>query len=290
MSSMDPLFKASNGTVDTLLFSYNIGSETGAACCVAADLRPVSALNVTHLLSSDVTNVTAEPGRDATLPCTGSVHTDILTVEWRRAEEIVCVNTRPESSAQCENEALPSLQNRVQLSSGSKERDVSLVLNNVTNEDDGTYECYVQHTIVGGNHRERPDEMTLLCTVHLQVEPALPCTGSVHTDILTVEWRRAEEIVCVNTRPESSAQCENEALPSFQNRVQLSSGSKERDVSLVLNNVTNEDDGTYKCYVQHNNVGGNHRERPDEMTLLCTVHLQVEPGGSEPGGQETAQI
>ncbi|XP_028988470.1 putative butyrophilin subfamily 2 member A3 isoform X2 [Betta splendens] len=134
--------------------------------------------------SEHVTNVTAEPGRVATLPCTGSVHTDILTVEWRRAEEIVCVNTRPESSAHCENEALPSSgQKRVQLSSGSKERDVSLVLNNVTNEDDGTYECYVQHNNVGGNHR--PDEMTLLCTVHLQVEPgdtAQEIEGGVNED------------------------------------------------------------------------------------------------------------
>ncbi|XP_076737099.1 uncharacterized protein LOC143415654 [Maylandia zebra] len=82
--------------------------------------------------------------------------------------------------------------------------------------------------------------------------------------------------------------------PSFKNRVALQDRQmKDGDVSLILNNVTINDTGTYECGVI--------QKRTDGLKLLCSITLSVvdppgqtggdtEDGGKEDGGKEAGSV
>ncbi|MEQ2166364.1 hypothetical protein GOODEAATRI_027249 [Goodea atripinnis] len=68
--------------------------------------------------------------------------------------------------------------------------------------------------------------------------------------------------------------------PSFQNRVNLKDGLlKDGDVSLVLQNVTNEDNGTYECTVAQ-------KDPFQWYHAICTIQLKVVPPGESVSGPE----
>ncbi|MEQ2281595.1 hypothetical protein AMECASPLE_032054 [Ameca splendens] len=72
--------------------------------------------------------------------------------------------------------------------------------------------------------------------------------------------------------------------PSFQNRVNLKDGLlKDGDVSLVLQNVTNEDNGTYECTVAQKDPFQWYR-------AICTIQLKVVPPGTKDGGNSAAGL
>ncbi|XP_039859946.1 CD226 antigen-like isoform X2 [Simochromis diagramma] len=104
-------------------------------------------------VSADQKNMTAESGQDVTLTCRAPKNNIILGVEWSRAD------LRDEYVLFYRNEQLdpdnqhPSFKNRVDLQdSQMKDGDVSLILKNVTINDNGTYECRVK---TGTNRRKR---------------------------------------------------------------------------------------------------------------------------------------
>uniref|UniRef100_A0A3P9ARH6 Ig-like domain-containing protein n=1 Tax=Maylandia zebra TaxID=106582 RepID=A0A3P9ARH6_9CICH len=94
---------------------------------------------------SDQKNVTAESGQNVTLTCRAP--NNIQTVEWRRADlgdEYVFLYRDGRKTLVRQHQ---SFKDRVDLKDKQmKDGDVSLILNNVTINDTGTYECRVVET------------------------------------------------------------------------------------------------------------------------------------------------
>ncbi|XP_030580102.1 uncharacterized protein LOC115778042 [Archocentrus centrarchus] len=111
-------------------------------------------------VSADQETITAESGQNVTLTCRAPNHS-IDIVEWSRADlksqrVFVCWDGQvlPE-------EQHPSFKNRVDLQDRQmKDGDVSVILKNVTFNDEGTYRCRVQR---------EDDSVKLLSIIYLRV-------------------------------------------------------------------------------------------------------------------------
>lgn len=118
----------------------------------------------------DNKNVTAEPGQnEVTLPCVGVETKPVMAVEWWRMDlgEQEYVLRHRDGQLDDENQH-PSFKDRVSLLDGEvKKADVSLVLRNVTADDEGTYECWVIQRGMDGSNPDRK----LIRTVYLGVAP-----------------------------------------------------------------------------------------------------------------------
>ncbi|CAI5660012.1 unnamed protein product [Oreochromis niloticus] len=104
-------------------------------------------------VSADQKIITAESGQDVTLTCRAPNNNIILGVEWSRADlrdEYVLFYRNKKFDPDQQH---PSFKNRVDLQDRQmKDGDVSLILMNVTTNDNGTYECRVK---TGTNRRKR---------------------------------------------------------------------------------------------------------------------------------------
>ncbi|XP_026019062.1 nectin-4-like [Astatotilapia calliptera] len=125
---------------------------------------------------SDQKNVTAESGQNVTLPCRAP--NNIQTVEWSRADlgDDYVFLYRDERKTLVHQH--PSFKDRVDLQEKQmKDGDVSLILNNVTINDTGTYECRVK-----ANKKKRRKRANLntppICIISLSVvDPPGPTGG-----------------------------------------------------------------------------------------------------------------
>ncbi|XP_063318939.1 putative butyrophilin subfamily 2 member A3 [Pelmatolapia mariae] len=95
-------------------------------------------------VSADPETITAEPGQNVTLTCQAP-NNNITVVKWSRADlGEQCVLLYRDEQLDPEHQH-PSFKNRVDLQDREmKNGNVSLILNNVTTADNGTYECHVQ--------------------------------------------------------------------------------------------------------------------------------------------------
>ncbi|XP_026017129.1 programmed cell death 1 ligand 1-like [Astatotilapia calliptera] len=104
-------------------------------------------------VSADQKIITAESGHNVTLTCRAPNKNIILGVEWSRADlgdEYVLFYRNKQFDPENQH---PSFKNRVDLQDRQmKDGDVSLILKNVTTNDNGTYECRVK---TGTNRRKR---------------------------------------------------------------------------------------------------------------------------------------
>ncbi|XP_047443603.1 matrix remodeling-associated protein 8-like isoform X1 [Mugil cephalus] len=85
------------------------------------------------------TNITAEHGQTVSLPCKALNNGSVSVVEWSRTDP------KPEEELLLyRDEKLVTYKNRVDLQDRQmKDGDVSLILKDVTTDDSGTYECYI---------------------------------------------------------------------------------------------------------------------------------------------------
>ncbi|XP_026016157.1 hepatitis A virus cellular receptor 2 homolog isoform X2 [Astatotilapia calliptera] len=133
------------------------------------------------------------------------------------------------------------------------------------------------------------DQKTI--TAESRQNVTLTCRAPNNNIIVVVEWSRAdlkEEQHVLLYRDDQFVH--EEQHPSFKNRVDLQDRQmKDGDVSLILNNVTTADSGTYECRVFMR--GANRRKRAHLKTEpITTISLNVSPGqtggDTEDGGKE----
>ncbi|XP_014186829.1 butyrophilin subfamily 2 member A1 [Haplochromis burtoni] len=124
-------------------------------------------VSVVGFTCADHKPITAESGQNITLTCRAP-NKDITAIEWKRAdlgEEYVLVYRQKHFDT---TEQHPSFKNRVDLQDRQmKDGDMSLIVNNVTTTDNGTYECRVYTR--GENQNNAPE--TLICSINLSVDP-----------------------------------------------------------------------------------------------------------------------
>uniref|UniRef100_A0A3Q3CQL0 Ig-like domain-containing protein n=1 Tax=Haplochromis burtoni TaxID=8153 RepID=A0A3Q3CQL0_HAPBU len=155
---------------------------------------------------SDQKNITAESGQDFTLTCRAPNNKTISVVKWSRADlrdEYVLLYK--DNKKDPENQH-PSFKNRVDLQDKQmKDGDVSLILNNVTINDTGTYECVV---IPRGGGSSKPIIELSVCVIRgeaaswLLIPPVLYCSGELvfHSEKAYREHSRAFELTACPSR------------------------------------------------------------------------------------------
>ncbi|XP_051987306.1 uncharacterized protein LOC127647215 isoform X2 [Xyrauchen texanus] len=203
------------------------------------------------------------PGRPLVLPCFIDPHLlkKDLKVEWRRSgdkSDLVCQypdnKSRPEDQQQDYHDRAHFFTDQIQ------HGNFSLLLNNVTAEDEGEYRCtgYSKRgSVFSGSTTLNTFfkvvvEHTCDLVVPLGGSVVLPCLAvePLPMEDLKVEWRRSgdkSDLVCQypdnKSRPEDQQQDYHDRAHFFTDQIQ------HGNFSLLLNNVTAEDEGQYECKV-----------------------------------------
>ncbi|XP_030580083.1 CD226 antigen-like [Archocentrus centrarchus] len=240
-----------------------MSAVTSASLCWT--LLPVCLL----LVSAEQKNITAECGQNVTLTCRAPNNNTITGVEWSRADlEPEYLLVYRDGQFVPDNQH-PSFKNRVDLQDRRmKDGDVSLILKNVTINDEGTYECRLIQR--GTNRRKRANLKTApisIITLRVVAPPpeqqnitaesgqnvTLTCrapNNNNNDNVRVVEWSRAdlkdEHVLLYRDGHFEPAN----QHPSFKNRVDLQDRQmKDGDVSVILKNVMINDTGRYECRI-----------------------------------------
>ncbi|KAF7709012.1 muscle M-line assembly protein unc-89-like isoform X2 [Silurus meridionalis] len=207
------------------------------------------------------------PGDDATLPCHLSPKRSAVAMEirWFKGADCICVYQNGQMREGKDYEGRVSL-----FTHELKEGNLSLMLRNVQELDNGEYKCKVTH----GKDKVKSDQNSL-CVKELQLTPepyfyliksiseasvaqpvtvhayaddevTLPCYLSPPISAVPMEirWFKGTDCICVYQNGQV-----NEGK-GFQGKVCLFIHKlEEGNVSLMLRNVQESDDGEYKCEV-----------------------------------------
>ncbi|XP_038164532.1 uncharacterized protein LOC119798931 [Cyprinodon tularosa] len=165
-------------------------------------------------------------------------------------------------------------------------RDMSLILTNVTAADTGTYECKVglagdkfdPKIISTIGLKVKPDQRTI--RVKYGATVTLPCRAPLREELDVAEWRRTDlesdqyVILFSDNRVNKDSQS-----PSFKDRVELQDVGNG-NASLILKKATPDDSGIFECRVVQ---GGNscRKRDPLDTDLLSIINLIVDPGESD---------
>ncbi|KAI3376585.1 hypothetical protein L3Q82_016466, partial [Scortum barcoo] len=227
-----------------------------------------------------------KPGEEAVLPCeAGDV--SIRAVEWTRddpkPEENVLLYRDGRQDPKYQHQ---SFRGRVQLVDADlKNGDVSLILKNVSINDTGTYECRAasrrrKRTVLDDPLISRVRLEVKVFSDVVEVKEVKPGEDAVlhcearDVSIRAVEWTRpdlkSEENVLFYRNGSQDPIFQHQ---SFRGRVQLVDADlKNRDVSLILKNVSINDAGTYECRVA---AGSRRTKRAVTDPLIRSIRLEV---------------
>ncbi|XP_039907998.1 CD226 antigen-like [Simochromis diagramma] len=226
-----------------------------------------------HIVSS-LSGINTTAGQDVTLTCRAPNNNNIIVVEWSRAdlkEEYVLMYR--DGHFVLDNQH-PSFKNRVDLQDRQmKDGDVSLILENVTIDDNGTYECRIFTR--GANCRKgahlKTDPISIISlsvvdppekkiiTAESGQKVTLTCRAP-NNNIIVVKWSRADLEPDYVLLYRDDLFVPDNQHPSFKNRVDLQDRQmKGGNVSLILKNVTAADSEKYKYHAFRR--GTSRRER-----------------------------
>ncbi|CAI5660115.1 unnamed protein product [Oreochromis niloticus] len=289
-----------DGNVSLILKDVT-ADDSGLYVCYVDQRRTslfIHPIRITYLtvVPPDQKNITVESGQNVIIPCRGPliIFQPIISVVWKRAdlgEEYVLSYKNQRFHPENQH---PSFKNRVDLQDRQMYKgDVSFILKDVTTDDAGAYECHVvQRELSGWETASRR-----ISTIYLNVVPSnkkiiiavigqrvtLPCRAlNSKNPIIAVEWSRADlepKYVLFYQDYKLFPNSKYYQHPSYKNRVHLKDRQlKDKDVSLILKNVTINDTGTYECYVAQRGVNRRKRASLDSYPI-STAYLSVVPQG-----------
>ncbi|XP_039900918.1 neural cell adhesion molecule 2-like isoform X2 [Simochromis diagramma] len=247
-----------DGDVSLILKNVTINDTARYKCHVLVNgtdsWKLLSIINLR--VSPEQKNITAESGQDVTLTCRAP-NNNIKFVHWSKAyltSGYVYLYQEGQFVPQGQH---PSFKNRVDLQDRQmKDGDASLILNNVTINDTGAYECRV--------FMEETRSQELIIIIYLTVvdppeqkiitaesgqDVTLTCRAP-NNNITAVHWSRSDltdKYVLLYQDGQFDPEDQHQ---SFKKRVDLQDRQmKDGDVSLILKDVNTADSGTYKCGV-----------------------------------------
>ncbi|XP_039900919.1 neural cell adhesion molecule 2-like isoform X3 [Simochromis diagramma] len=247
-----------DGDVSLILKNVTINDTARYKCHVLVNgtdsWKLLSIINLR--VSPEQKNITAESGQDVTLTCRAP-NNNIKFVHWSKAyltSGYVYLYQEGQFVPQGQH---PSFKNRVDLQDRQmKDGDASLILNNVTINDTGAYECRV--------FMEETRSQELIIIIYLTVvdppeqkiitaesgqDVTLTCRAP-NNNITAVHWSRSDltdKYVLLYQDGQFDPEDQHQ---SFKKRVDLQDRQmKDGDVSLILKDVNTADSGTYVCRV-----------------------------------------
>ncbi|KAI4895885.1 hypothetical protein NFI96_027867 [Prochilodus magdalenae] len=179
------------------------------------------------------------PGESVLLPCSCTdPDTRPLSVKWERVDS---------GGTEGQNKTEPD-SDRVQMFNKSHPADLSLLISNLTEQDQGTYRCSINNK-QSINIRLSITDCTLSQTQTNQIigypgeSVLLPCSCTdPNTRPLSVKWERVD----------SGGSEGSSKTVTYSDRVQMSNNSHPADFSLLISNLTEHDQGTYRCSINNN--------------------------------------
>ncbi|XP_059815055.1 sialic acid-binding Ig-like lectin 12, partial [Hypanus sabinus] len=203
------------------------------------------------------TVVTAQKGLCALIPCrykSGKTRDGI----WLKDE---CSNKTVIFNSSDPNRKSPGFHHRIQLSGDLKNGDCSLIIDNVTEKDEGTYyfktelgkgEQFVHHSItqlrITASNMWRVN-MKASVTVQRGMCAWIPCHYS-YPSCLANETRDG---IWVKGGNQIHSTDHNKVSPKFKHRTRLDGDLEDGNCSLVINKITQEDEGPYTFSIKFKN-------------------------------------
>ncbi|CAK6981145.1 titin-like%2C partial, partial [Scomber scombrus] len=189
----------------------------------------------------------------------------------------------------------PSYVNRVRLMNDAMmvNGELSLIVNKMNSRDTGTYQCYYKKP--GECYT---DELFKLANtvqlngrdLHILVECGgtitMPCRAPRNAFIRDVEWIRSDPDRHVYHQRSKRLVTEDQD-PSYVNRVQLEDVEmKNGDLSLILKNVSSNDEGRYEC--RYKEIKGRRKRAAFDDEPITIVYLKVT--GPTDGDAESGKL
>uniref|UniRef100_A0A669CWF8 Ig-like domain-containing protein n=1 Tax=Oreochromis niloticus TaxID=8128 RepID=A0A669CWF8_ORENI len=210
-------------------------------------------------------------GEDATLDCQGPHEGNILRVAWTKsdlkADDYVFFFREDRLYKTYQHELFKG---RVELEDPNmKNGKMSIILQNTTVNDTGTYECHISYETDHSQRSEMKQETKLKVTPAGEVKPRV-CP--LYQFIAVLEWRRPEfESNKYVFFFRNGRSYENDQHESFKGRVELKEPTmKDGDISVTLKNLSISDAGTYQCRILFS-------KSTDE--LKCFIKLNITASG-----------
>ncbi|KAI4889955.1 hypothetical protein NFI96_024298 [Prochilodus magdalenae] len=181
------------------------------------------------------------PGESVLLPCScNDTNTRPLSVKWERVD-----SGGTEGSSK-----MTIYSGRVQMFNMFHPSDLSLLIFNLTEQDQGTYRCSITNN-QSISIRLSITGCTLSQTQENQIirypgqSVLLPCSCTdPNTRPLSVKWERVD--------PGGTEGSSKEMI--YSDRVQMFNKSHPANLSLLISNLTEQDQGTYRCSINKQSI------------------------------------
>uniref|UniRef100_A0AAR2J8X5 Ig-like domain-containing protein n=1 Tax=Pygocentrus nattereri TaxID=42514 RepID=A0AAR2J8X5_PYGNA len=178
------------------------------------------------------------PGESVLLPCSCSdQHTKPVSVKWERVDS---------GGTEVSNET-PRYTGRVQMFNKNLPANLSLLISNLTEQDQGTYRCLInnkQSINIRLKIRDCKLSETQEKVIHKYPGESvlLSCSCSdQRTTPVSVKWEHVD----------SGGTEVSDKMANYTGRVQMFNKNLPANLSLLISNLTEQDQGTYRCSINN---------------------------------------
>ncbi|KAI7799252.1 hypothetical protein IRJ41_020627, partial [Triplophysa rosa] len=226
-------------------------------------------------------------GGSVLLPCSVDSLSSLedLEVQWKRSDSEILIHLYHDGDIRPEVQHEDFFGRAHFFTENIKHGNFSLLMKNVTSEDEGQYTCTVHSGHESGETVVEIKDVGEWFTVKGPSGPlVVPLGGSVllpcsveslsSLEDLEVEWKRSDSQTLIHLyqdgdiRPEAQHEDYHDRAHFFTENI------KQGNFSLLMKNVTAEDEGQYTCTVHNRSISVYVGE---DVTLNCSVDSHIPP-------------